>query len=53
MVNNGSCYDTGTVLDSYAARYSRIKAIHKENGGVAATRLRGIAEAKGQWIVFC
>lgn len=52
VVNDGSRDDTGAVLDSYAARYSRIRAIHKENGGVTSARLRGVAEAKGQWIGF-
>ena len=52
VVNDGSRDDTGAVLDGYAARHSRIKAIHKENGGVTSARLRGVAEAKGQWIGF-
>lgn len=52
VVNDGSRDDTKEVLDSYAARYSRIKAIHKENGGVTSARLRGVAEARGQWIGF-
>jgi len=52
VVNDGSGDDTGAVLDSYAARYSRIKAIHKENGGVTSARLRGAAQAQGQWIGF-
>lgn len=52
VVNDGSKDDTREVLDGYAARYSRIKAIHKENGGVTSARLRGTAEAKGQWITF-
>ena len=52
VVNDGSRDDTKEVLDSYAARYSRIQAIHKENGGVTSARLRGVAEARGQWIGF-
>jgi len=53
VVNDGSKDGTATVMDSYAAKDSRIKAIHKENGGVTSARLRGIAEATGQWIGFC
>lgn len=52
VVNDGSTDDTGTVLDGYAARHERIKAIHKENGGVTSARLRGVAEAAGDWIGF-
>ena len=52
IVNDGSTDATGAIIDSYAARDPRIKAIHKENGGVSSARLRGIAEATGQWIGF-
>ena len=52
VVNDGSADDTGAVADAYAARDSRIKVIHKENGGVTSARLRGVAEAKGAYITF-
>lgn len=52
VVNDGSTDDTASVLDGYAAVHSRIKAIHKENGGVTSARLRGAAEAEGDWIGF-
>ena len=52
VVNDGSKDGTGTVIDAYAAKDSRIKAIHKENGGVTSARLRGVAEASGDWIGF-
>lgn len=51
-VNDGSTDDTGAVLDACAQKDSRIKAIHKENGGVTSARLRGLAEATGDWIGF-
>ena len=52
VVNDGSKDGTGSVIDEYARRDSRIKAIHKENGGVTSARLRGLAEADGQYIGF-
>lgn len=52
VVNDGSRDNTADVIDSYAARDSRIKAIHKENGGVTSARLRGVAEATGTYIGF-
>ena len=52
VVNDGSRDNTADVIDSYAARDRRIKAIHKENGGVTSARLRGVAEAKGAYIGF-
>lgn len=52
VVNDGSEDNTGKILDEYAARDSRIKAIHQENGGVTSARLRGVREASGSYIGF-
>ncbi len=52
VVNDGSADDTRRVLDAYARQNPRVKAIHKENGGVTSARLRGVAEAEGDWIGF-
>ncbi len=52
VVNDGSTDDTMAVLDSYAALHPSITVIHKENGGVTSARLRGVAEASGDWIGF-
>lgn len=52
VVNDGSRDNTAEVMDRYAAAYPNIRAIHKENGGVTSARMRGIAEATGQWIGF-
>lgn len=53
VVNDGSKDGTGAVMDAYATKDSRIKALHKENGGVTSARLRGLTEATGEWIGFC
>jgi len=52
VVDDGSQDDTLPIIQKYAARDSRVKAIHKKNGGVTSARLRGIAEATGDWIGF-
>ena len=52
VVNDGSKDDTVAVLDAYCAANPRVRAIHKENGGVTSARLRGVAEATGDWIAF-
>ena len=52
VVNDGSTDHTRQVLEEYAQNHPRIKAIHKENGGVTSARLRGVAEATGEWIGF-
>lgn len=52
VVNDGSKDGTGAVIDQYAAKDPRIKAIHKENGGVSSARLKGLEAATGDWIGF-
>ena len=51
-VDDGSKDRSGAMLDSYAAKDSRVKVIHKENGGVSSTRNRGLDEAQGEYIQF-
>ena len=38
LVNDGSKDASGDICDSYALSDSRIRVIHKENGGVSAAR---------------
>lgn len=52
VVNDGSTDATAQILDRLAAQDERIRVIHKENGGVTSARLRGVAEATGEWIGF-
>lgn len=52
VVNDGSKDNTGKILDDYAAKDRRIKAIHQENRGVTSARLRGVEEASGTYIGF-
>lgn len=52
VVDDGSTDGTAAVMADYAARDERIKNIHQENGGVTAARLRGVAEATGDWLGF-
>lgn len=52
LVNDGSTDSSGKLCDSYAERYSIIKAIHKENKGPSDTRNVGIKSARGEYIYF-
>lgn len=52
VVNDGSKDDTAVVMDAYEENHPNIKAIHKENGGVTSARIRGAAEATGEWVGF-
>lgn len=50
LVNDGSTDGSRAVCDEYAARDSRIRVLHKENGGVSSARNAGLAAAAGEWI---
>ena len=50
VVNDGSTDGTAAIVDDYAARDPRIRAIHKKNGGVASALNRGLTEARGEWV---
>lgn len=52
VVDDGSKDGTGAIIDAYALKDPRIKVLHQENGGVTFARLRGVAEATGEWIGF-
>lgn len=52
VVDDGSVDDTAAVLQEYTGKDSRIYPIRKTNGGVTSARLRGVAEATGDWIGF-
>lgn len=50
-INDGSCDETGKVLDEYAAKDARIKVIHnEENIRLIRTLNKGIELAKGEYI---
>ena len=52
VVDDGSQDDTAQILEKYATQDSRVRVIHKENGGVTAARLTGLTAAAGEWIGF-
>lgn len=52
LVDDGSTDDSGNICDEYAQKDSRIKVIHKPNGGVSTARNKGIEVCNGQWCCF-
>lgn len=52
LVDDGSTDGSGMICDEWGKRDERIRVIHKNNGGVASARNRGIKEAKGEYVVF-
>lgn len=49
IVDDGSTDSSGEICDRFAMRDSRIKVIHKENGGVVSARKAGITAARGKY----
>ena len=50
-IDDGSTDGSGYILDNYAVKDSRIKVIHKSNGGVASARQVGINNACGTYTI--
>ena len=48
VVDDGSLDNTSAV----AGRYTGVRVIRRENGGLASARNAGLAEARGEWVVF-
>lgn len=52
LVDDGSTDKSGAICDAYAKKDTRIRVIHKENGGLSDARNRGIDIATGEYIAF-
>ena len=52
LVDDGSDDGCPAILDSWKEKDSRIKVIHKENGGLSDARNAGIKVATGEFITF-
>lgn len=52
LVDDGSPDHCGAICDEYAAKDSRIKVIHKENGGLSDARNAGMAVSTGEYLSF-
>ena len=52
IVNDGSTDSSKDIIDEYAKKDDRIRAFHKQNGGVSSARNFGIDKAKGDYICF-
>lgn len=51
-VDDGSTDGSGAILDEYVRKDTRIKVIHKPNGGVSSARNEGLRGVNGEWILF-
>lgn len=52
LVDDGSTDRSGFICDCWKNKDSRIKVIHKKNGGLASARNEGIKISKGKYISF-
>ena len=52
LVDDGSPDKCGEISDSYAINDSRVKSLHKENGGLSDARNYGIRYLTGEYVVF-
>ena len=52
LVNDGTKDNCPRIMEEYAAKDSRIKQIHKQNGGLSSARNAGLEIARGTYISF-
>lgn len=52
LVDDGSKDKSGEICDAFQEKDSRVRVIHKENGGSSSARNEGIKAAKGQYLGF-
>lgn len=52
LVDDGSPDNCGLICDEYAEKDSRVRVIHKENGGLSDARNAGLDIADGEYIMF-
>ena len=52
LINDGSNDKSGEICDQYRKKDERIKVIHQNNRGIAATRNTGLESAVGEYIAF-
>lgn len=52
LVDDGSPDNSGSICDAYAQKDSRVRVIHKKNGGLSSARNAGMDAAIGAYITF-
>lgn len=54
IIDDGSTDSSDEIIEAYVkTNKGKIRAYHKENGGVSSARNLGLIHAKGEWVTFC
>lgn len=53
LIDDGSSDGSQDICDQYAVKDSRVRVVHKKNGGICSARNVGLDIAKGEYIAFC
>ena len=53
LVDDGSKDTSGLICDTFARSDTRVKVLHKENGGVSSARNAGLEKCESQYVTFC
>lgn len=52
LVDDGSPDSCPLIIDEYATRDARMRAVHRKNGGLSAARNSGLRTVRGEFITF-
>lgn len=52
LIDDGSTDGSSNLCDQFANKYSYIKALHKNNGGLSSARNYGLKFTKSEWVTF-
>lgn len=52
LVNDGSTDSSKYICDEYARQDSRVKPVHKENGGLTSARKAGVESSTGEYVMI-
>ena len=52
LVDDGATDDSGKICDEYAGNDTRVRVVHKRNGGLSDARNAGMQTARGEYYAF-
>lgn len=52
LVDDGSKDNSASICDEYSKKYSNVRVVHKENGGLGFARNTGIDNCQGEYLLF-